>query len=259
MKTKTVGLTLVLSTALAATVWADSTATPAPTKSSWGGNQLMSGSSTTPITERPATILGPVASVTAKKGSSLLELKSGSALYMLGDSTLHKYEMGAKSLQGSAVLKASAASLKTDEGILAALKAGKVSAMALTVPVTFLKSKESGLDDNAYKALNTAQYSEINFALTSETLADGKDAGTYAMTANGTLTVSGVTQPIVMTADVTVKDGVIRVKGVQKMKMTDYKIPPPVFNLVVTSIKCTDDIEIHYDVLFGAAEASAAK
>ncbi len=240
-------------------LWADSTPAPAPTKSAWTGNQLMSGTAVPPITERPATILGPVASVTAKAGSVLLAIQPGSVLYLLGDSTLHKYEMGAKSLQGSAVLKAKPTALKTDDGILAALKAGKAETMALTVPVTLLKSKESGLDDNAYKALNTSQNPDINFTLTSETLEAGKDAASYVMTAKGSLAISGVTQPIVLTAEATVKDGVIRVKGVQKLKMTDYKITPPVFNLLVTSIKCTDEIEIHYDVLFAIAQDAAAK
>lgn len=259
MKVNFAGLTLALAAGLNAVAWADTPPTPAPAKSSWSGNQLMSGGPVIPITERPATILGPVVGMSPKTGSSLLALKSGSVLYLKGGSTLHDYEMGAKSLQGSAVLKASADSLKTDDGILSALKAGKAEAMALTVPVTFLKSKESGLDDNAYKALNTAQYQEINFVLESETLAAGSDGNSYVMTAKGTLTVSGVTQPVVLTADTTVKNGVIRIKGIQKLKMTDYKITPPVFNLFVTSIKCTDEIEIHYDVLFALAEGAAGK
>jgi polyisoprenoid-binding protein YceI len=258
MKRNLAGLTLLFTAALGTLAWADSTPGTTPTKSSWGGNQLMSGS-VLPITERPASIIGPADGVSAKKGETLLALKTGSALFLAGDSTLHKYEMGAKSLMGSAVLKGSAASLSTDEGILTALKAGKVGAMTLTVPVTFLKSKESGLDSNAYKTLNTDQNPNITFTLESETLTDGKDAGTYGMTATGTLAISGVTQPITLTADTTVKDGVIRLKGVQPLKMTDYKVTPPVFNLVVTSIKCTDDIEIHYDVQFSAAPVASGK
>ncbi len=253
MKSNNVGIILAVATTLSTLAWAESTPVSTPAKSSWTGNQLTSGLASVPATERPATVIGPVVSVTAKKGSSLLVLRSGSALYMVGDSTLHKYEMGAKSLQGSAVIKASAASLNTDEGLVAALKAGKAEAMALTVPVNMFKSKESGLDDNAYKALNATQYPEIQFALTSETLVDGKTADTYVMTAQGTLTISGVTQPVILTADTTVKNGVIRLKGVQALKMTDFKITPPVFSLLVTSIKCTDDIEIHYDVSFAIA------
>ena len=49
------------------------------------------------------------------------------------------------------------------------------------------------------------------------------------------------------------------IKGVQKLRMTDYKVPPPVFNLFVTSIKCTDEIEIHYDVFFALAEDASGK
>ncbi len=39
-------------------------------------------------------------------------------------------------------------------------------------------------------------------------------------------------------------------KGVQKLKMSDYQVKPPSISLLVTSITCTDEIEIHYDVIF---------
>ncbi len=247
--TAALGLMLTISGSVLADT---SNPTPAATKSSFSGNQLM-GASQPPVTERPATVLGPVEGVTAKTGSSLLVLQPGSVVYLVGDSTLHKYEMGAKSLQGSAVVKASAKSLSADGGLLKALQAGKAGSMALVVPVNFLKSKESGLDDNAYKALNAKDFPEIKFELSKETLAPGAQDGTYVMTADGNLTISGVTNPITLTADAQIKDNQVRLKGVQKLKMTDYKITPPKFNLVVTSIVCTDEIEIHYDVTFAPA------
>jgi hypothetical protein len=213
----------------------------------FSGNQLQ-GKALPPITERPATTVSSVEGVKAPKDGSLLTLQNGSVLYIVGDSTLHQYELGAKSLQGSAVVPA------TTAGLLKALTTGKAGQMTLVVPVTSLKSKESGLDDNAYKALKATENPEIRFTLKSEKVsADG------VMTTKGSLTIAGTTQPITLTPKVEVKDGSVRLTGVQKLKMTDYGITPPSVSLVVTSITCTDEVSIHYDVTFATAKEEAAK
>ncbi len=198
------------------------------------GNQLMQNQ--THWYEKAAEV-GPAA-----KGGSLV-LKTGSFLYLEGDSTLHKYQMHANALQGSATVPAG--------DLLKALKAGKVEAMTLVVPLKDLKSRESGLDDNANKALKSKENPEITFALKSETLKAGAAADSYVMTAKGNLTIAGTTAPIVLKADVTVKDGKVELKGDQKLKMSDFKVTPPSISLLVTAITCTDDIDIHYDVIFG--------
>ncbi|HEY5039432.1 MAG TPA: YceI family protein, partial [bacterium] len=149
--------------------------------------------------------------------------------------------MHANVLLGSAVLK-------THKGDLSkALKINGVDSMTLVVPVNNLKSKESGLDDNAYKALNTKENSTIKFTLESETLKGN------LMTAKGNLTVAGTTVPITLSAETEIKGDQVRLKGVQKLKMTDYKVKPPSISLLVASIDCTDQIAIHYDVVFAPA------
>ena len=219
-------------------VSADKPAATPEKKSGFSGNQLMMNAKP-PITQSPASVVGPVKDISAPKGGSLLVLQKGSVLYIAGDSTLHKFEIGAKALQGSAALK-------TSGGLEKALKKDGVASMTLVVPVNQLKSKESGLDDNAYKALKAKENPEIKFVLKSETLASG------VMKAKGELTVAGEPVPITLTADTTVTDGQVRLKGVQKLKMTDFKIKPPSISLLVASIDCKDDIEIHYDVVFAA-------
>ncbi len=242
MKLKWAVASLILSAGAVGVIRADSTGNTL-------GNQLTSNN-VVPITERPATIVGAIPEISAPEGNSLLTLQSGSALYLAGDSTLHKYEMGAKSLRGSAVLMASSKSLKAEGGLLNALKAGNVKTMELDVPVTFLKSKESGLDSNAYKSLLAAGNPLIKFVLKTESVTEGKDAASYFMTAQGDLSVAGASQPVTLNAEIQVKDGQVRIKGVQKLKMTDYKITPPKISLLIASIVCTDEIEIHYDVTF---------
>lgn len=213
------------------------------------GNQLSSGSQAHWY-EKAADTVGPSEGVTAK-GGTRLALQKGSALYMIGDSTLHQYQMRAGTLRGSAVLKA-----KAPKDLLKALQAGDVASMALVVPVENYKSRESGLDKNAYKALNSAQNPNITFELKKETLKAG------VMTAVGDLSIAGATAPVTLTADTTVKDGKVELKGVQKLKMSDFKVTPPSISLLVTAITCTDQIEIHYDVIFapvGEANSEAKK
>ena len=82
------------------------------------------------------------------------------------------------------------------------------------------------------------------------------------MTAKGSLTIAGTSVPVVLTADTTVNGDQVRLKGVQKLKMTDFKVTPPSISILVASITCTDEIEIRYDVLFapkGEARTEAKK
>ena len=225
--------TLVLITAMglmvasAVTVLADS---------GFSGNQLMKGS--THWYEKAASTVGPV----DKAAKGALVLQAGSFLYLEGDSTLHKYQMNANTLLGSAVLKSPKADLAKT------LKANGVDSMELVVPLATLKSKESGLDDNAHKALLMKENPAIKFVLDSETVKDG------VMSAKGKLTIAGVTVPVTLSLEAEIKDGSVHLKGIQKLKMSSYKVTPPSISLLVTSITCTDDVEIHYDVTFAPAK-----
>jgi hypothetical protein len=214
----------------AASVWTQSAK---PTKA-WTGNQLTGG---VPKTQRPAETVGPIKDWKALAGASVLVLQKGSVLYLKGDSTLHKFEMGAKTLSGSAAVKASGSLEK-------AVQAGSVVAMALEVPVEQLKSKEKGLDENAYKALKTKEFPTIKFAL--DSLSVVKDA----LTAKGKLTISGTTLPVTLTGTAEFTGKQVQVKGSAKLKMSDYKVTPPSISILVTSIDVKDEVEVVFDVIF---------
>ncbi len=215
----------------------------ADTTDSGGGNQLMKNQ--THWYQQAATIVGPVESL-ADKGGDILTLQAGSAVYMNGNSTLHSYQMNAHALKGSAVLKAFA-----DKDLLKVLQKGQIKALTVTVPVISFKSRESGLDTNAYKALNSTQYPDIQFKLVSETLKPGATDGTYVMTAPGTVTVAGESSPVTLSGDVTVADNQVRFKGIQKLKFSDFKIKDPSATVLIVTITCADEFEVDYDILFG--------
>jgi hypothetical protein len=221
-------------------VWADSDA--APGQSQDGGNQLMKDY--VHWYEKGAETVGPVEGMA---GARTLTLQPGSFLYVEGGSTLHNYQMTAKALEGSAVLKGSAS-----PSLITALQTGQVKAMTLVIPLKTLNSRDSGLDKNAYQALQAKDYPEIKFKLTSETLTAGADSESYVMTALGTVTVAGQSAPVTLRADATFQNDQVRLKGVQELKMTDFKIIPPKMSILIVSVTCTDQIEIHYDVTFGA-------
>ncbi len=230
--------TLILITTIGVLV-ASAVVAMAETKSS--GNQLMKGY--VPWYQK-AAVIGQAPALKTGTGS-LLALQNTSSLYLEGDSTLHKYQMHANTLKGAVVVGGQGDLVK-------ALKAGEVKAMTLIVPVNDLKSREKGLDENAYKALNAKDNPEIKFVLKSETLKPGKDAETFTMVAKGTLSISGTEQPITLTGEATFKGKSVQFKGVQKLKMSDFGVKPPSISLLVTSINCTDEIQIHYDVTFAA-------
>jgi hypothetical protein len=207
------------------------------------GNQLTQGGH---WFEHPAMTVGPVPGIVAPDGT-LLTLQPGSFLYLEGDSTLHKYQMNAKTLEGSAVVQAPAS-----ESLMKSLQASKVKAMTLLIPLKTLNSKDSGLDKNAYKALKAKDDSQIKFELTGETLKAGKAPGSYVMTALGVVTVAGESALMTLTADTTFKGHQVRLQGVQKFKMSDFKVKPPTMTIVIISVTCTDEIEVHYDVTFAA-------
>ena len=213
--------------------------TPAPTPF---GNQLMRNQ--THWYEKAAETVGPAEGVSFE-GGSLLVLKTGSYLYLEGNSTLHKYQMRAGTLKGSAIPP-------QGKDLLAALKSGEVRSMSLVIPLRDFKSRESGLDDNAYKALKAQENPEIKFTLVKVVLQAGERENDFVMTAEGNLTVAGNTIPVTLAADASVTGNKVEFKGIQKLKMSDFKITPPSISLLVASITCTDEIEIHYDVVFEA-------
>ena len=120
MKKFTLGLITIMGLMVASAV-------AALADSGFSGNQLTQAY--VPWYQKAADTVGPVDKA-AKRG---LVLQAGSFLYLEGDSTLHKYQMHANALLGSAVLK-------NPKGDLAkALKSDGVDSMELVVPLDNLE------------------------------------------------------------------------------------------------------------------------
>jgi polyisoprenoid-binding protein YceI len=139
-----------------------------------------------------------------------------------GTSTFHDWTMDTKTFTGQAQF-----SMKPGS----AYQISAIKSLTFSLAVSNLKSGESGLDNNAYKALKTNQFKNIAYNLLSATILPQKGNKCLVKT-QGSLSIAGVTKPVSMDVYCTVNnDGTIACTGSDKLNMTDYQVKPPTFML----------------------------
>jgi YceI-like protein len=155
----------------------------------------------------------PFSNVTNAPGAASADVK------VLGTSNLHSWSMEDKDVTCSARFT---------------YEAGKAVPTALAVftfsfPVHSLTSGKSGMDSKAYDAMKAKKGGDIAFAASASTIIPGvKDE--FNVKSNGSLTIAGVTKPVVLTAACSVKtDGSVVCTGTHKLLMSDYGIKPPTY------------------------------
>lgn len=139
-----------------------------------------------------------------------------------GTSTLHKWDM-----------------TSTQSTFSADVKGNKIEDVKFVLKATSLKSKDSSLDKNAYKALNTDKYPDIVFT------ASGLPTSGSA-SVQGNMTISNVTKSISIPVNVTKNGNSYTIKGSTKLKMTTFGIKPP--SVMMGTIKSGDEININFSV-----------
>jgi polyisoprenoid-binding protein YceI len=159
----------------------------------------------------------------------------GADVKILGSSNLHEWKMKAESAACDAKFTVTGNQLTA------------LNALNFTVQVKKLKSGEGLMDSRAYTALNADKYSTITFSLS--TGAVERQANGYLIKANGNLNISGVSRPVTLVANGMVNaDKSITITGVQKIKMSEYKIKPPTF--MMGMLKVSDDVSVQYSLKF---------
>ena len=154
-----------------------------------------------------------------------------------GTSTLHKWEMEARTVAGEAEF-----GLKPDNELVS------LKSLSFAVEVKDLKSDSRGLDKNAYKALKSDEYKDIHYKLLSAVVSSQRE-GKYLLTTKGKLTIAGVTKEIAMDVYCVVnKDGMISCSGSYKLNMTYYEVTPPTFML--GAMKTGDTIQLDFVVFY---------
>lgn len=157
-------------------------------------------------------------------------------LKLSGTSTLHDWSMEARTFTSEAQFDLS-------PGQLTALKT-----LTFALDVQNLKSGESGLDKNAYKALNTDKHKEIVYKLISAKVSPG-NGNKYQLETHGNLSIAGVTKEITMNVTLLVNtDASIVCSGTKKIKMSDFQISPPSF--LFGAMKTGDDLTLDFNLVY---------
>jgi len=184
------------------------------------------------------------------KAQSVYKLTDSKDIVMKlsGTSTLHKWDMTATVFTGQASFGFKPGS----ETGLTALKS-----LTFVLADANLSSGESGLDKNAYKALKATQFKNIVYKLTSATVSP--QSGTkYLLKTNGSLTIAGVTKPVIMdVACVVSPDGAITCTGTYQLNMTDFAVKPPTFML--GAMKTGDAVTLAFTMIYKKTTTQLAK
>ncbi len=155
-----------------------------------------------------------------------------------GTSTLHDWEMEANRAKGEAQLIFNA----ENESELTSVKS-----LTFNLEVKDLKSDNSGLDKNAYKALNADKYKNISYKLTSSK--ESSEKGGYLLKTQGKLTIAGTTKDVAIDIHLVINENnTITCKGSYQLNMTDYNVEPPSFmmGMMTTGDKLKIDFEVKY-------------
>jgi polyisoprenoid-binding protein YceI len=157
---------------------------------------------------------------------------------LMGTSSLHDWEMDALTTTGEAQFVFKPGS----ESDLVSIKS-----LSLSIQVADLKSDSNGLNKNAYEALKSDKYKNIQYQLTSSTLSPEK--GGNLIKSKGNLTIAGVTKEIQMDVHQVINDDdTVTTKGSHTLNMTDYNVEPPSF--MWGAMKTGDTITLDFAIVF---------
>jgi polyisoprenoid-binding protein YceI len=181
--------------------------------------------------------------------SGKLALAPESKLWLEGDSTLHAYESEATVLNLES-------KVVTDPDAKTEIKAAvvengeqdfRLSKLLLTIPVEEMESGVVGLAGRLHKTLKSKDHPNIVFKLKAYNVKeDPEKEGQYKITAEGDLTLAGVTKEVQLVMTALRKDDYIEVKGERDLLMTDFDVKPP--SLMFGAIKTADEVVVKWDL-----------
>lgn len=161
-----------------------------------------------------------------------------SEVSITGTSSIHDWEADVTNFDGSA-------QFATEDGILKS-----VNGLSFTAVVKSIESGKGGMNSKIYDALKEKKHKTITFkAEEISSISEG------TITANGALTIAGVTRDVEFTAAYEIlNDGSIKVQGSAPLAMRDFDVDPP--KAMFGTIKAGNEIVVHFNTLFTAATNS---
>lgn len=158
---------------------------------------------------------------------------TNSDITVSGTSTMHDWDMKAEKMKGSLN-----ADLSGDSP--------EISNLKLVVEAKSLKSGKSGMDDNAYKALNAKSHPQITYELTQLKNVSTQSAGRYKAVSVGKLSVAGKTQQLSVPVIIRKTENGIVISGDTSFKMSQFGIDPPSF--MFGSVTTGDEVTIKFNL-----------
>lgn len=162
----------------------------------------------------------------AQKAYSLKSHK----MFVDGTSSIHDWSSEVTKVDWEGQLTVDGTSVKAIQNVV------------VTIPVESIKSEKGGMmDDKTYEAFKSDKNPTITFKLTNAAITGAN------VKANGTLTMAGVSKPIVMNVVVNVlADGSIHLSGSQKINMKDHNMTPP--KAVMGTIKVGEKVTFLFEL-----------
>lgn len=162
---------------------------------------------------------------------------SNSSLTIFGTSNIHDWDMKAEKLSG-------VATFKMEDG-----KLSGIDKLNFLVEVEGLKSGKSGMDKNAYKALNTKSHKNVTYTLSRVNKVTETGNNTYTLETTGNLKVAGETKQVPIKFTAKTSGNSVVLSGKMNMNMTHYKVDPPkaLMGTVRTGEELTIDFTVQYN------------
>ncbi|MFD2200646.1 YceI family protein [Shivajiella indica] len=151
-------------------------------------------------------------------------------LKVSGGSTLHDWDMTSNTAKGEGVFVLEGNQLKG------------IQNLSVTMEAETLKSGTKGLDNNAYKALDTKKNKDVKFTL-KEITGSGSN-----YQAKGDFTIAGVTKPASFPVKVTQSGNKLTFEGSYDTKLTTFSVDPP--TALMGTVKTRDEIKISFKTIF---------
>lgn len=172
-------------------------------------------------------VIGFISVLRAQTAYKIAESKNNN-MKLSGTSTLHDWTMNAQVFNSEA------------QFALTGRQISSLKALTFSLAIADLKSGESGLDKNAYKALKTTT---ITYKLSSATINND------IIKTRGSLTIAGVTKEVTIDVRAIVNaDETITCTGSEKLNMTEYGVKPPKFML--GAMKTGDAITLEFTLVY---------
>lgn len=175
---------------------------------------------------------------------------AGGRVWLTGSSTLHPYSSSSTLTSISISLSPDVAQSTASAAVILAdiARRAPFQPFEVVIPVKGLKSGESGLDKNMYKALKSDQAPEIRFTLTHYEASPAAADGSVPFQAAGQLSIAGVVKAITLKGTAHLAFPELVMDGEYSLVMSDYGIKPP--TLLLGAIKVADPVLIHFHLPF---------